>query len=43
MENKTKTRAIIVIGLVIIAITYFYSQGWFATVIPYFEKVIKVF
>jgi hypothetical protein len=42
MENKTKARTIIVIILVIIVVAYLYSQGWFATVIPYFEKFIKV-
>ena len=42
MENKAKAGTIIVIVLVIIVVAYLYSQGWFATVIPYFEKFIKV-
>ncbi len=42
MENKAKEGIIIVIVIVSIVIAYLYSQGWFATVIPYFEKFIKV-
>ena len=42
MENKAKVGVFIGIGLVIIAIVYLYFQGWFVTVIPYFEKFIKV-
>ncbi|MEM3204575.1 MAG: hypothetical protein QW232_10270 [Saccharolobus sp.] len=44
MEDNGKKLATIVIVLFIIAIVigYFYSQGWFATITPYFEKFIKV-
>ncbi|MEM3423644.1 MAG: hypothetical protein QXE51_03680 [Nitrososphaeria archaeon] len=44
MEDNGKKLATIVIVLFIIAIVigYLYSQGWFATITPYFEKFIKV-
>ena len=41
MNDKTKAGIIIII-LAIIAIASLYSQGWFAQVIPYFEKFFKV-
>ncbi len=42
MENKAKAGIIIVIVLVIIVVAYFYSQGWFTQIIPYFKSFIKV-
>ncbi|MGC8649318.1 MAG: hypothetical protein ACP5UN_03845 [Candidatus Micrarchaeia archaeon] len=42
MENKAKAGVFIGIGLAIIVIAYLYSQGWFAQVIPYFEKFFRV-
>ncbi|MGC8680344.1 MAG: hypothetical protein ACP5T6_03550 [Candidatus Micrarchaeia archaeon] len=42
MDDKTKEGIIIGIILAIIVIAYLYSQGWFAQVIPYFEKFFMV-
>ena len=42
MGNKTKAGIIIGTILIMIVIGYLYSQGWFAQVIPYFEKFFKV-